>query len=153
MSELLDIEWLIERNKIIDVIVGIANAMDEQNWQRLRGYLTDKIQVDYSEFRAELPGQITAEAYIQKRVEGLAGLKTLHISTNHEVTVIKKDAICRSAYRIYRFDRTYKSDRNRLDTAGNYEHRLVKVDGKWRVSAIRQTVVMLDGNRQVHKGL
>ena len=152
MSELLDIEWLIERNKIIDVIVCIANAMDEQNWQRLREYLTDEIRIDYSEFRAELPGQITAEAYIQQRVEGLAGLKTLHISTNHEVTVTNKDARCRSAYRIYRFDRTYESDRNRLDT-GNYEHRLVRVDGKWRVNAIRQTVVMLDGNRQIHKGL
>lgn len=152
-SELSTIQWVIERSKIIDVIVGIANAMDEKNWQKLRKYLADEIQIDYSEFRGELPQQIKAEAYIQQRVEELAGLKTLHISTNHEVAVNKDYAQCRSAYRIYRFDRTYEPEQNQLDTAGNYEHQLIQVEGEWRVNAIKQTVVMISGNRQIHRGL
>ncbi|VEP11395.1 conserved hypothetical protein [Hyella patelloides LEGE 07179] len=167
-SKLSNIEWVIERSKIIDVIVAIANAMDNKNWQNLRKYLADEIHVDYSEFRGELPQQITAESYIQKRAEGLTGLKTLHISTNHEVAIVRahppnrirglvspvKDyAQCRSAYRIYRFDPTDESRQERLDTAGNYEHQLIRVDGKWRVTAIKQTVVMMSGNRRVHRGL
>ncbi|MDM9384080.1 hypothetical protein QUB80_25725 [Chlorogloeopsis sp. ULAP01] len=39
---------MIERGNIIDVIVGIANAMDNQDWQKLRKYLADKIYIDYS---------------------------------------------------------------------------------------------------------
>ena len=151
-SELLDIQWVIERSRMMDVIVGIANAMDDKNWQKLRKYLTDEINVDYSEFRGELPQQITAEAYIQQRVEGLTGLKTLHISTNHEVSVGKDYAQCRSAYRIYRFDFTFEPGQDRLDTAGNYEHQLIQAEGDWRVTAIKQTVVMMSGNRQVHGG-
>ncbi|MDJ0635481.1 MAG: hypothetical protein QNJ34_19990 [Xenococcaceae cyanobacterium MO_188.B29] len=42
---------VVEKNKkIIDVIVGIANAVDKKNWQKLRKYLADEINVDYSEF-------------------------------------------------------------------------------------------------------
>ncbi|MBW4475102.1 MAG: nuclear transport factor 2 family protein [Stenomitos rutilans HA7619-LM2] len=88
-DELSAIQWVIERSKIIDVIVGIANTMDDKNWQKLRKYLADEINIDYSEFRGEPLQQITAEAYVQQRVEGLTGLKTLHISTNHEVVVSK----------------------------------------------------------------
>ncbi|KAM3095843.1 nuclear transport factor 2 family protein [Phormidesmis sp. 146-12] len=152
-SELLAIHEMIERGKIIDVIVGIANAMDDKNWQKLKKYLADEINIDYSEFRGEPPQRITAEAYVQQRVEGLTGLKTLHISTNHEVLVRKEYAQCRSAYRIYRFDPTRKHEQERLDTAGNYDHQLIQVEGEWRVTAIKQTVVIMTGNRQVHGGL
>ncbi|BAZ69100.1 MAG: nuclear transport factor 2 family protein [Pelatocladus maniniholoensis HA4357-MV3] len=152
-SEPSAIQWVIERSKIIDIIVGIANAMDAKNWHRLRKYLADEIYIDYSEFRGELPQQIKAEAYVQQRVEGLTGLKTLHISTNHEIAVNKDYAQCQSAYRIYRFDPNCESEQDRLDTAGNYEHQLIQVEGEWRVSAIKQTVVIISGNRRIHRGL
>ncbi len=152
-SELTAIQWVIERSKIIDVIVGIANAMDDRNWQKLRKYLADDLNIDYSEFRGEPPQQITAEAYVQQRVEGLTGLNTLHISTNHEVAINKDYAQCRSAYRIYRFDPDCGLGQDRLDTAGNYDHQLIQTEGEWRVTAIKQTVVMMTGNRRVHGGL
>jgi hypothetical protein len=30
---------------------------------------------------------------------------------------------------------------------------LIQVEEDWQVTAIKQTVVMIDGNRQVHRGL
>lgn len=152
-SELPAIQWVIERNKIVDVIVGIANSMDAKNWPKLKRYLVDEINIDYSEFRGEPPQKITAEAYVQQRIEGLTGLKTLHVSTNHEVAVNKNYAQCRSAYRIYRFDPDCELGQDRLDTAGNYDHQLIQVEGEWRVTAIKQTVVMMTGDRRVHRGL
>ena len=152
-SELSAIQWMIERSNIIDVIVGIANAMDNQDWQKLRKYLADEIYIDYSEFRGELPQRITAEAYVQQRIAGLTGLKTLHISTNHEVTISKNNAQCWSAYRIYRLDPRGETGQDQLDTAGNYQHQLVQVEGTWQVTAIKQTVVMMSGNRRIHRGL
>ncbi len=153
MEELSDISWMIQQAKIIDTIVGVANAIDDKNWQKLRVHLANKIDIDYFEFRGEPPGQITAEEYIQQRVSGLTGLKTLHISTNHEVTIRGNYAECKSAYRIYRLDPTRESGENRLDTAGNYIHQLTKIDGCWRITAIKQTVVVIAGNHQVHGAL
>ncbi|MCU0571034.1 MAG: nuclear transport factor 2 family protein [Oculatellaceae cyanobacterium Prado106] len=141
ISILSELQWLIDRHKIIEMIVGMANAMDEQNWQRLRTYLADEINVDYSDFRGESPQKIAADLYVQQRITGLTGLKTLHISTNHEVTIQPEEARCRSAYRIYRIDPTAESGQERLDTAGTYHHQLMQMEGEWKVTAIRQTLV------------
>jgi SnoaL-like domain len=153
MQEISDIDLIIQRTKIIDIIVGVANAIDAKDWQKLRSYLANEINIDYFEFRGEPPGQITAEEYIQQRVSGLAGLKTLHISTNHEVTIRGNSAECKSVYRIYRLDPTRECEENRLDTGGNYIHQLTQIDGYWRITAIKQTVVFITGNRQVHGAL
>lgn len=153
MEELSDINWMIQRTKIIDTIVGVANAIDDKNWQKLRSHLANEIHIDYFEFRGEPPRQITAEEYIQQRVNALTGLQILHISTNHEVTITGNYAECKSAYRIYRLNPNRESGKNRLDTAGNYIHQLTQIDGYWRITAIKQTVVVIAGNHQVHGAL
>ena len=153
MDELSEIRWLIERTKIIEIIVRFANARDEKDWQRLRTCLADEIDIDYSAFRGEAPKRITAEEYVQQRIDGLAGLLTLHISTNHEVTILLNGAQCKSAYRIYRLDPAREPGQARLDTAGKYTHHLIKANGQWRINAIQQTVVIISGNPEVHGAL
>lgn len=150
MCKHTEIDLIIERIKIIEIIVGFANALDENNWQKVRGYLANEIEIDYLDFRGEIPRQVTAEEYVQQRVDALSGLRTLHISTNHEVTIKENVAYCKSAYCIYRVNPKLEPGQDRFDTAGNYLHQLIRVDREWRVNAIKQTVVVMSGNRQVH---
>jgi SnoaL-like domain len=153
MYELPEIRWIIDRTAVIDTIIAVANTLDAQDWQKLRSHLADEIDIDYSEFRGEPPRRVTAEEYINQRVEGLAGLVTLHVSTNHEVTVKRNAAKCKSVYRIYRLDSTREPGQNRLDTGGNYVHTLIQKDGQWLITGIQQTVVIVNGNTQVHGAL
>ena len=153
MYELPEIRSIVDRTAIVDAIVSFANAFDAKDWQKVRLHLTDEIDIDYSEFRSEPPRRITAEEYIKQRVEGLAGLRTLHVSTNHEVTINNNTAKCQSAYQIYRLDPNRESGQNRLDTAGNYFHSLIKTDKHWLIAGIKQTVVIVSGNPQVHGSL
>ena len=154
MYELPEIRWIVNRAAVIDAIVGFANAIDAKDWDKLRSHLADEIDIDYSEFRSETPRRVTAEAYIKQRVEGLAGLRTLHVSTNHEVTIHNNTAKCQSAYQIYRLDPSRQAGENRLDTAGNYFHSLIQTtDGHWLIDGIKQTVVIVSGNPQVHGAL
>ena len=150
MYELPDIRWIIDRAAVVDTIVAFANAIDAQDWQKLRSYLADEIDIDYSEFRGETPRRVTAEEYIKQRVEGLAGLRTLHVSTNHEVTIKRDAAKCKSVYRIYRLDPDREAGQNRLDTGGNYFHSLIPTDRHWLITGIKQTLVIVSGNTQVH---
>ena len=153
MYELPEIRSIIDRTAVIDTIVAVANAFDAQDWQKVRSYLADEIDIDYSEFRNETPRRIIAEEYIKQRIEGLASLRTLHVSTNHEVTINNNTAECKSVYQIYRLDPTRESQ-NRFDTAGNYFHSLIQTtDGLWLIDGIKQTVVIVSGNSQVHGAL
>jgi SnoaL-like domain len=153
MYELPEIRSIVERAAVIDTIVGFANAFDAKDWEKVRSYLANEIDIDYSEFRNETPRRVTAEEYIKQRVEGLAGLRTLHVSTNHEVTINNNTAECQSAYQIYRLDPTRESGQNRFDTAGNYFHSLIQTDKHWLIAKIKQTVVIVSGNPQVHGAL
>lgn len=143
-------KWTIDRTKIIETIATFANSIDQKNWQKLRDLLTDEIEIDYSDFRGEAPRQISADEYVKQRSSSLSHLKTLHISTNHEVTIEANRAECRSAYQIYRLDPNREAGSNRLDTAGNYMHQLIRVGDRWRIEAITQTVVVISGDREVH---
>ena len=153
MYELPEIRGIVDRTAVIDTIVAFANAFDAKDWQKVRVYLTDEIDIDYSEFRNETPRQIVAEEYIKQWIEGLAGLRTLHVSTNHEVTINNNTAECQSAYQIYRLDPTRESGQNRLDTAGNYFHSLIQTDQHWLIAGIKQTVVIVSGNPKIHGSL
>jgi hypothetical protein len=69
------------------------------------------------------------------------------------VTISADAATCHSAYRIFRFDPLRAPGENRLDTAGAYEHGLVRTPQGWRIDRIRQTVLIQEGNPLVHGGL
>lgn len=139
---------LTHRTAIISTIVGIANAIDRRDWGKLRSLLANELDTDYSQFRGEPAGRVLADDYVASRKEGLQGVRTLHISTNHEVVVRGDEADCYSAYRIFRV--AEGGSEERLDTAGTYEHRLVRVGGSWLVRGIKQTVVVLSGDRSIH---
>lgn len=144
---------LADRAAVVDTVIAFANAFDAQDWQTLRRCLADEVHTDYSQFRGEAPAVVSADAYVAARQQGLAGLRTLHISTNHQVQIDGDRAECGSAYRIYRVDPQGRAGENRLDTAGRYEHALVRTAAGWRICAIRQTVVLQTGNPAIHGAL
>jgi len=49
---------------VVDTILAFANAIDAQDWQKLRSHLAEEIDIDYSEFRGETPRRVTAEEYL-----------------------------------------------------------------------------------------
>jgi hypothetical protein len=147
------LRWLVDRARVVDCVVRFANAFDSKHWDELRACLDETLWTDYSQFRGETPERVAADAYVAARRMALADLGTLHFVTNHDVRVDGDVACCRSAYRISRIDPKRAPGEDRLDTAGTYEHGLVRRDDGWRIDRIRQTVVLLEGNREIHGAL
>lgn len=145
-----ELSALLDRHAVVDVVIGFANAFDRQDWGQLRSYLMPRVWADYSEFRGEPPAEVAADDYVAARERGLAGLRTVHLSTNHQVRIDGDRAACWSAYQIYRVDLRLPDDANQLHTVGHYEHGLVRADGAWRIDRIRQTVVVRTGVAHVH---
>jgi hypothetical protein len=144
---------VLDRSRITDVVIRFANAFDTQNWKCLRSCLADQVWTDDLAFRREKPGLVAADTYVAGRQSGLQGLVTMHVSTNHHVSVDGDKATCLSDYRIYRIDPARPTGDTRLDTAGSYEHGLVRVDGRWLINRIRQTVRRQSGSAEVRGAL
>lgn len=149
----LGLRELLDRDAVRDLVVRFANAFDLQDWDALRACLMAEIFVDYSAFRGEPAATVTADAYVAARASALAGLRTQHLSTNHQVTLAGDRAECLSAFVIHRVapERPAESgEENTFDTAGHYRHGCVRTPEGWRIDRIRQTVLWTRGTPGIH---
>lgn len=152
MSTPLDtaLRELLDRDAVRDLVLRFANAFDLQDWGALRSCLMPEIFVDYSAFRKEPPGRVAADAYVAARALALAGLRTQHLSTNHQVTLAGDRAECLSAFLIHRVAPGMPAGTDAFDTAGHYWHGCVRTPEGWRIDRIRQTVLWTRGNPEIH---
>ncbi|MGB1286809.1 MAG: nuclear transport factor 2 family protein [Aggregatilineales bacterium] len=140
---------LHDKDAVRDVILRVAHAMDMHDWDLCRRCFMDNIETDYSDLRGDPPAVISADAYVEKRRVALSSLKTLHMSTNHLITLNDNDAICHSGAMIYRY---HPDSDDFFHTCARYEHRLKQTDEGWKISHIKQVVVWNTGNPQLHSG-
>lgn len=148
MSDDEQIRLLADRHEVEQVIFRFANAFDLQNWDSLRSCFTDLIDVDYTSFRGE-KRTLEADEYVAQRQTSLHGVKTQHLSFNHEIKIEHDQAFCRSASLIFRFAPAMESD-NSFNTHCFYEYNLVKTPEGWKITKIKQEVLWHEGNPKVH---
>ena len=140
---------LLDRAAVIDVVLGLARALDTKDWAACRRCFMDEIETDYSDLRGEPPSTVTADDFVTLRRTALGRLTTLHLSTNHLVTVQGDRATCVSAAVIYRFR---PDDAERFDTFCAYTHILARTVSGWKISKVKQSVYWNTGNPDVHAG-
>src|SRR5438128_245580 len=85
---------LVDRTEIVDLVVRFATAFDLKDWAALRACLASDVHVDYSAFRGEPARNVSADEFVASRTTALSGLRTQHLSTNHQVTVQEERAEC-----------------------------------------------------------
>jgi hypothetical protein len=148
----MDLQSLIDRAEITDIILNFARAFDIKDWDLMRDCLTDEIETDYSDFRDEPPNIVKADDYVASRRASLSDVRTQHLSTNHLITINDDEAVCISNAVIYRYlpnDAGTHED-SHYDTHGAYTHTLRKTPQGWKISKIKQTVYWSIGNPLVH---
>jgi hypothetical protein len=143
------LQFLLDRAEIGEVVSRFATALDQQDWPLFRSCFTDEIEVDYSDFRREPPAVVSADTFVSQRCEGLEGLTTQHLSTNHIITVEGNSATCTSCAVIHR-RRQRDAKHDALDTHGYYTHTLTRTAEGWKICKVRQRVLWSSGDPQVH---
>lgn len=138
-----------DRLDVIEVIVGLARSFDRKEWEDCRRHLMDEIDTDYSDLRGEPASRVKAEDFVSKRRAALAPLETLHLSTNHAVTVDGDSATCISAAVIHR---RRPGDGERFDTYCTYVHTLTRTAAGWKIAGIKQIIHWNTGNPDIHEG-
>ena len=140
---------LMDRAAVSNVVLEFAGSLDGKDWATCRRCLLDEIETDYSDLRGEPPSRVRADDFVAKRRVALERLKTLHLSTNHQVTVEGDRATCVSAGVIHRLR---PEDGERFDTYCTYTHSLARTPAGWKIAKIKQAVHWNTGNPEVHAG-
>src|SRR5262249_47292848 len=121
MADERSLSDVADRTAVSDVVLTFARSLDLKDWESCRRCFLDQIETDYSDLRGEPPSKVAADDFVAKRRVVLEHLQTLHLSTNHQVTVEGDTATCVSAAVIHRHR---AEDGERFDTYCTYTHTL-----------------------------
>src|SRR5437867_1328607 len=97
MADERSLTLLTDRAAVSNLVLAFARALDGKDWMTCRRCLLDEIETDYSDLRGESPARVNADDLVAKRRVALERLKTLHLRTNHQVTVEGDRATCVAA--------------------------------------------------------
>ena len=82
------IRRLIDTAAVCDTLYQFAAGIDQRNWTLYRSVFTDEIELDYSSYRTENIGLLTADAWVERARRLFTGLDaSQHSLFNPRVTI------------------------------------------------------------------
>jgi len=142
------LQLLVDRAAISDVLHRYATGLDTRDWALFRSIFTDEVDMDFSSIRMK-GGRVRADDWVESARVQFAGFDaTQHLSANHVHDIRGDEATCTSYMRAEHFVITNEGE-NYYTMGGYYTNRLVRTAQGWKLCAISLTVTWNRGNRHV----
>ena len=134
-------QLLVDRAEIIDVLYRYFSSVDLRDWERWGSCFTDDVEIDLGF------GQETGREKVVSWAEaGLADVDgTHHMSTNHEISIDGDAATVRSDLLTTHVVQK-ENGVERLTAGGTYDHILVRTLEGWKIKKAGNHMVWRDGN-------
>ena len=141
MSLEQQVQWLVDRAEISDVLFRYFSSVDLRDWNRWGDCLTDDVEIDLGF------GQETGRENVVRWAQaGLADVDaTHHMSSNHEMTIDGDTATVRSDL-LTTHVVVHESVEERLTAGGIYNHVLVRTAEGWKIRKAQNSMTWRDGN-------
>lgn len=143
-----------DRFTIQDLLFRFMRTFDEKDWDGMRTCLHETVDCDYSSFRGTPPTKLTRDDYVDQRKAALSLLTTQHDLSNI-VMITRGDRIeVKCNYAIRRFHPDFDGSRDTFfHSYGQYQFMVVLLGEVWKISPIKQFLLMSEGNPDLHGGL
>ena len=143
MSEL---QGLLDREKVIDVVNRLFVAVDDRDWAAARACLADRVHFDMTSLGGPAPAELAAEEITGAWQTGLAPIEAVHHqSGNFRVRVEGDEAECFCYGTAHHYRRVRSGNNTRL-FVGSYEYRLARAGETWRITSFKFNAKFVDGN-------
>lgn len=146
-----DLQALIDKADIADVILRFATSVDTLNFELYRSIFADEVDMDVSSFSG-LPAERVSMDDWTAQIKGfLPGFDaTQHVLSNFVINVEGDDATVVVYMKAEHFIANDQGD-NSHAIGGNYEFGLSRIAGDWKIGAMTLNVTWSRGNRDVYR--
>lgn len=142
------LQFLVDRAEISDLVNRYATGLDTHDWPLLRSIFTDEIDVDMSSIHMR-PTHVTADDWVESARILFAGFDaTQHLSANHVHDIRGDIATCTSYMRAEHFVINNEGE-NYYTMGGYYVDELVRTANGWKICSVNLNVTWNRGNRNV----
>jgi hypothetical protein len=147
------IEYLIEKDKIINVINKLFIQTDSRGWDNVKKCFADKVHFDMTSLGGGEPVTLTPQEIVDSWEAGLKSLEAIHHQTgNYKVDVKNNEAIA-FCYGIALHHKKTKSGNNTRTFVGSYNFHLIKRENNWLIDSFKFNMKFLDGNPELEKDI
>ena len=157
-----DLTYLLERQSVVDTVVGYATGIDLHQWDLYRTIFTDVCHYDFSSWNGNPGADLPADQWVAgvRSVNGNFDA-TQHLSTNHVVTFeagtpSSGQAQCISYMHAQHFFKPETmaefgraGDVNYCELGGYYTNQLVRGDTGWKIANCKLTVTWQTGDKSI----
>jgi hypothetical protein len=140
---------LADELAVCRILYQFAAGIDTRNWTLYRSVFTDEIDLDYSSYRAESVGRISADDWVGRARVLFSGLDaSQHCLYNPLVDILGDTAVITIYVQAEHFLINSSGD-NWFTLGGYYNDRLVRTEAGWKITAKKLVVTWNRGNRHV----
>ncbi len=158
MSE--DVQYLLDRAAIIDVMSNYATGLDARDWVLWRSVFVNEVIFDLSAWSGQKAQLLQVDRVVGAQARIFAELSvTQHFFTNHRITVSGDTAQCRMHMRAEHWLkprslpeelRTSEDTLNdRYTMFGYYDDKLIRTAEGWKIQEMQLNVTRAEGSRFV----
>jgi len=145
----VDLQQLLDRTAIVDVVNRYATGLDRRAWPLLRSIFSDEIDMEFSSVGMK-PGRYSADRWVRSAEVLFAGFgPTQHTLTNHAVAVEGDKAETVVYMQAEHFIVDDAPEDNRWTIGGYYTHELLRSAEGWRIHAMALHMTWQTGNRNL----
>jgi hypothetical protein len=146
-----DIQLLVEKQKVIDVITDLFVATDQRDWTTVRNCFAPQVMFDMHSLTGTAPGMVAAKDIVSGWEQGLAPLRAVHHQAgNFKVSVEGNKAVA-FCYAMASHFLPNPSGHNTRVFVGSYDFELKKEGAQWRITMFRFNLKYVEGNLELEK--
>jgi len=144
-----DIETLLERSRIIEVITRLFIGTDNRDWEQVKACFSPNVLFDMSSLGAGDPKELSPDDIVAMWDAGLKPLEAIHHQVGNflvDVDGNEADIFC---YGIACHYLPNQTGRNTRIFVGSYDVSLVKDVVRWRIRKFKFNLKYIDGNKDL----
>ncbi|GAO01436.1 nuclear transport factor 2 family protein [Anaeromyxobacter sp. PSR-1] len=146
-----ELQALIERQRIVDLITELFVSTDRRDWPAVIGCFTPKVQFDMSSLGGAPPAEVAATEIVAGWERGLAPLAAVHHQAGNFQVRLRGDEADVHCYAIASHYLPNPTGRNTRVFVGSYDLGLRAEAGRWRIHAFRFNAKYVEGNLELEK--
>ena len=149
MADPLDIETLLHRGRIADVINTLFVSTDARDWSQVRRCFAPDVTFDMTSLAGGEPAQLTPAAISSAWETGLEPIEHIHHQVGNLLVTVKGDEAVASCHGVAWHYRRVQSGNNTRMFVGSYDFVLRLMEGMWRINLFRFNLKFIQGNRDL----
>jgi len=140
------LNYLLEKDKIIETINHLFVFTDNRDWQRVRKCFTDNVDFDMTSMGAEKAETLKSTQIIEAWDKGLKPLEAIHHQAGNYKVEMEENTANAFCYGVALHYKKTKSGNNTRTFIGSYNFHLIKIDSHWPIESFRFNLKFVEGN-------